>query len=130
MRECILAQGPARGPAGCSIMWGKPRTMPEGASQPVIARYIVVCVTCDLRCSSVLEFRQVGLRNHFMPRSPELLFLLRIEGRWYIWAYVRPTMPYRIQRLRRRNIWQLIPKIFLTSRTDFLGVDVKPSVAL
>ena len=67
--------------------------MPEGASQPVIARHTVVFVACDLRCSSVLEFRQVGLRNHFMPRSPELLFLLRIEGRWCIWAYVRPTTP-------------------------------------
>src|ERR1035437_7356496 len=64
MRECALAQGPAMGPAGCSIMWGgKPRTMPEGASQPVIARHTVVFVARDLRCCPVGRKLEATLRR-------------------------------------------------------------------
>src|ERR1035437_10626643 len=64
MRECALAQGPAMGPAGCSIRWGgKPRTMPERASQPLIARHTVVFVACDLRCCPVGRNLEATLRR-------------------------------------------------------------------
>lgn len=52
-------------------MWGKPRTMPEEASQPVIARHIVVFVARDLRCCPVGRNLEATLRFASLAQDPE-----------------------------------------------------------